>query len=87
MGRGETRPLPTYSLREKTVRGSGSWPLRESQHLVVKIARETRPAPLGRAASMRRSFLSPASTVVRFFAQMIQAGSRWQSSKYIQEHQ
>ena len=36
---------------------------------------------------MRRNFLSPASTVVRFFAQMIQAGSRWQSSQYIQEHQ
>jgi len=36
---------------------------------------------------MRRSFLSPASTVVRFFARMIQAGSRWQSSRYIQEHQ
>lgn len=36
---------------------------------------------------MRRSFLSPASTVIRFFARMIQAGSRWQSSRNIQEHQ
>ena len=45
--------------------------------------REARPAHPGRAASMRRSSPSPASTLARFFARMIQAGSQWQSSQYL----
>ena len=32
---------------------------------------------------MRRSSPSPASTLARFFARMIQAGSQWQSSQYL----
>ena len=32
---------------------------------------------------MRRSFPRPVSTLVQFFAWMIQVGSRWQSSQYL----
>ena len=43
--------------------------------------------PEERASAKRRSFPRSASTLDRFFSRMIQTGSRWQSSQYIQEHQ
>ena len=44
-------------------------------------------SPEERASAKRRSFPRSASTLDRFFSRRIQAGSRWQSSQYIQEHQ